>query len=124
MADLLPCPFCGGTNLTVCAAWVECACSAYGPGFDDADARAAWNTRATPKPRRDPLTDPRPGDVVRFRQSGSGDYHTVEVSEVTADGVIVLYVGTDEDEGMSPSGWADWSGFDVEVLHTADEVTP
>ena len=80
---------------------------------------------ATPKPRRDPLTDPRPGDVVRFRQSGSGDSHIVaEVSEVTEDGVIVLYVGTDEDEGMSPSGWADWSGFDVEVLHTADEVTP
>ena len=94
--------------------------------FDsDYEARAAWNTRATPKPKRDPLTDPRPGDVVRFRQSGSGDSHIVaEVSEVTADGVIVLYVGTDEDEGMSPSGWADWSGFDVEVLHTADEVTP
>ena len=131
MGDLLPCPFCGSTNVgepirrrPLQVACVDCG--GEGPeALTHDDARDRWNTRATPKPKRDPLTDPRPGDVVRFRQSGSGDYHIVaEVSEVTADGVIVLYVGTDEDEGMSPSGWADWSGFDVEVLHTADEVTP
>ena len=131
MADLLPCPFCGSTNVgepirrrPLQVACVDCG--GEGPeALTHDDARDRWNTRATPKPRRDPLTDPRPGDVVRFRQSGSGDYHTVaEVSEVTEDGVIVLYVGTDEGEGMSPSGWGDWSGFEVEVLHTADEVTP
>ena len=131
MGDLLPCPFCGSTNVgePIRRRPLQVACIDCGGEGPEAlthdDARDRWNTRATPKPRRDPLTDPRPGDVVRFRQSGSGDSHIVaEVSEVTADGVIVLYVGTDEDEGMSPSGWSDWSGFEVEVLHTADEVTP
>ena len=53
MADLLPCPFCGGTNLSVVGAWVECECCAFGPGHDDADGRAAWNSRADDRWKRE-----------------------------------------------------------------------
>jgi len=82
---------------------------------------------ATTKPKRDPLTDPRPGDVVRFRDSQHFDQHfsVTEVSEVTPEMVYVSYVGTDEVSGMTRAYWSDWTGFTVEVLRTApDEVTP
>ena len=80
---------------------------------------------ATPKPKRDPLTDPRPGDVVRYIGNGMAQCFTLEVTEADADGVSLV--------GLDPNGtwciprneWSDWTGFTVEVLHTApDEVTP
>ena len=69
MANLLPCPFCGGADVGLSdnedkewyanTWWVQCDCGARGPNqFDDrpprtddeckADAIAAWNQRANP----------------------------------------------------------------------------
>lgn len=50
--ELLPCPFCGSTNvaMTLSAAyWVRCLeCEAEGPPHEDAEAEAAaaWNLRS------------------------------------------------------------------------------
>lgn len=50
-SELLPCPFCGGKNLTVVnGCWVKCLnlhCGARGPmdTRDEAEAITAWNTR-------------------------------------------------------------------------------
>lgn len=66
MGDLLPCPWCGKTDgldiYGTLAPQIWCGnCDLYGPAGRSIDgAHAAWNTRATPKPRRDPLTDPIP----------------------------------------------------------------
>ena len=59
---LLPCPFCGGTDVeldewTMCNDGVKCnACWAWGPIFKEFDGGAkalvAWNTRAHPLPDR------------------------------------------------------------------------
>jgi Lar family restriction alleviation protein len=45
---LKPCPFCGGSNLTVNTSWVECDdCILIGPKYDaEGDAIDAWNRRA------------------------------------------------------------------------------
>lgn len=65
--DLLPCPFCGGTDLEALANVIDCACGASGPHedyrselyADPAHAIAAWNTRATPA-----ATDPKAKALV------------------------------------------------------------
>jgi Lar family restriction alleviation protein len=55
--DLLPCPFCGGTNLKVFVNAVQCmdvACSAAGPDLghcmDEPEAIMRWNKRAAQPP--------------------------------------------------------------------------
>jgi len=51
--SLLPCPFCGGTEITFMpergpfAAAVMCPCGCDLTGDSDDDARARWNQRAT-----------------------------------------------------------------------------
>ena len=59
MGDLLPCPFCGSTEAHSVGDAIMCdGCEAMGPdGHTPDEARDRWNTRATPKPKRDPLTD-------------------------------------------------------------------
>ena len=64
--ELLPCPFCGGTNTEIvhthtASYWIECECGATAPGeYVDgndighnrraiANAVIAWNTRFSPK---------------------------------------------------------------------------
>lgn len=53
----LPCPFCGGRDLSVRPIWqtwrfVACACKAAGaPGRTEAEAIANWNRRSAPKER-------------------------------------------------------------------------
>ena len=81
---------------------------------------------AAPKPKRDPLTDPRPGDVVRFRVTGHPDHRftVYEVFSRTSYKVVAGATGTDETEDLTLAGWSDWSDFEVQVIHTADEVTP
>ena len=87
--------------------------------FDsDYEARAAWNTRATPKPKRDPLTDPRPGDVVRW------DDVTYRVTKREQETVTYVSLDSGAERHMSIETWSDWTGITIEVLHTADEVTP
>ena len=47
--ELLPCPFCGGSNFNrFRVAYITCDnCDLFGPtATDDMDAAAAWNTRA------------------------------------------------------------------------------
>lgn len=48
MSELLPCPFCGGTDLsTSLGSRVECrSCGAGGPVVITKDARIEWNRRA------------------------------------------------------------------------------
>ena len=132
MGDLLPCPFCGSANVgePIRRRPLQVACIDCGGGGPEAlthdDARDRWNTRATPKPRRDPLTDPRPGDVVRFRVQGHPEHRftVYEVFSRNSYKVVAGSTGTDETEDLTLPGWSDWSDFEVEVLHTADEVTP
>lgn len=49
-SELLPCPFCGGTNLEVSNLCVACAnCFACGGGDKLDGVEDAWNTRAAPE---------------------------------------------------------------------------
>jgi hypothetical protein len=73
---------------------------------------------ATPKPRRDPLTDPRPGDVVRW------DGITSRITGRGPEGVTYVSLSSGMEWSSALGPWRDWTGFEVEVLHTADEVTP
>lgn len=91
-------------------------------GLNDDEARARWNTRATPKPKRDPLTDPRPGDVVRYT---APDIHGHITARVTARDRFYVWAASEHGENRyTIEHWSDWSDITTEVLHTADEVTP
>lgn len=55
--ELLPCPFCGGTDLEILANTISCLCGANGPSQDgpefachDVLAKRDWNTRVPPTP--------------------------------------------------------------------------
>jgi hypothetical protein len=76
-AALLDCPFCRSSNVSVggMIPWVECAdCGACGPVHGtDAEAIAAWNTRATPT-------------------AADGGRAEAAVGYVTQDGEVAFYV--------------------------------
>jgi len=80
MSELLPCPFCGGTDIRVFDNRLVCnSCSATGPDLGHcvgakcrADAIAAWNHRA-PVPLPVDAPEPTPGQIDRtsvFAPSG------------------------------------------------------
>ncbi|MFL9582420.1 hypothetical protein [Stenotrophomonas sp. AB1(2024)] len=49
--ELLPCPFCGNSDLGV-GQWVEChTCSAFGPGYELGDPLVLWNQRRPAIPK-------------------------------------------------------------------------
>ena len=82
MTELMACPFCGSADVGAAAGpdseWVMCnACGAEGPWATDqteAQAIAAWNTRATPSPQtgwRDDMENaPRDGTDILVAQIG------------------------------------------------------
>lgn len=107
------------------------------PGLDWRDAAPALRTMAdtverltrerdearalltAPQPKRDPLTDPRPGDVVRW----DGNTYRITGRQPRLVTYASLSSGTEWSSALGP--WCDWTGLTVEVLHTApDEVTP
>lgn len=68
MSELLPCPFCGGTDeadkidveyeddTSNLIWWMACDCGARGPVADNIEkARKAWNKRAPPSTSEGPL---------------------------------------------------------------------
>ncbi len=117
MADLLPCPFCGGSDLHSNGAWIACGCSAFGPtGGCKEEAVAAWNTRAGANPITDALREKWPDHVgtdaellrdLLIRVSGrhTGRPRWSNVAEMTPHGSgyssrICRAVGLDPDEVM------------------------
>lgn len=87
--ELLPCPFCGSTNL-VKSPWIECDnCGAMGPSPRDCDNYSCeWNRRASltqqPAPVvREPVAWPAAAhDLVRDWQTGMASSNEVCIARV------------------------------------------
>jgi len=64
--DLLPCPFCGSTDLTVCSNAVDCNTCRASVIDDDKDVVKLWNSRIDRENIKCPLHQPIPCGMKTF----------------------------------------------------------
>ena len=133
-AELLPCPFCGGTDLQASSNGIEscffgCGCGAEGPTcFTHVEALEAWNRRAQPPAGevakdagwRDIESAPKGRKLIVGYPNELGNWRTV-MACYYCEGELPQ--PDDYDDEFAPPGWYEESESHENILATDETPT-